>query len=395
MKSVKKPLHRALCVLLSLSFLIMAGGCSGSITANYRDISTLQPVQTLGFDAEGQDFSITMSTGEWGEEQSSTLISSADDSICNGFKSIQDYSGKNEIYFLQTRFILVGNSLPKENIGRLIGFLENSDTVRLDASMFIVKGGSAKDLIVSSGDKNYDISDCLAALKGSGIRRGEGSNFTCNEIFRSLSVCGSALVPAIEAAPTENKIYSESGEKAAIPAGYAIFKGNEICAFIDRDDCTLGANLLLNKSGEGPIAIHDGDGTYATLYIDKAKTKYSAQWEGGKVKKIIADVNLATQLLSPGAEISQTTKDYYEQLKNQLKQETEKKCKTVLNLSRVLRSDFLWLGPIFREKYPREYKNMSGEYSDAASSAEIEVNVSVNMARSIIDKPKDKERRAE
>lgn len=384
----KKP-RRALRLILPLVLLPLLSGCTGTVTANYREVGTLQPVQTLGFDDDGGNISMTISTGSGLEGQDAVLISRSAETILACMTDIQDYSSKNELYFPQTRFILLGEDMTRTSLGSLVGFLERSNLLRLDTLVYVVKNGSAKDLIVNSGKKDFDISESLATIQHDVENRGESEVFSCSEIMRALAQCGGALICAVEAAPLEGSVFSEAGDVTAVPCGYAVIKDYRLCAYIARDDCTLGANILINKSANGHVTLEDEEGGKATLTLDRTKTEYSAVWDGTTIKKLTADVSIVAQLVSTGDLSGNPSPEYIELMRARLAAETKDRCKRVLELSRVLRCDFLWLKGTLRHKYPKKFCGMTEDFTSVFAGAETEVNVSVQIVRTFIEEADD------
>jgi hypothetical protein len=117
-------------------------------------------------------------------------------------------------------------------------------------------------------------------------RTGREFSFNNREVLRSTYECGAALICAVEIQNLSGSVASENADITAVPAGFAIIRGDTLVGYIELEDCILGANILLNKTGSGTVTIPDGSGGTASLVLHEVKTAYSGQWQNGELIKI-------------------------------------------------------------------------------------------------------------
>lgn len=371
-------------IIVVVALCLTLSGCTGSIFSNYREISTLQPVQTLGYDFAGGDYTATISTGEGLEEQPAVLISRKGKTIADCFESIENYSAKNELYFDQTRYLLLGESAALDSLTPYFDYIQRSGVPRLDNSLFVVKGGSARELIKGSGDKLYDVTECLATIERDAQRRGKGAAFNCREALRSLYEFGSALICAVKISPLEGSVFSEGDEVTAVPAGFAIISGDKLVGYIELDDCALGANLLLNKSGSGPVTVYAGDKGNASLSINSAKTQFDAEWRDGKLLSVTAKVELSARLVALTGSAGVQSVSQLELIAQSLENETKTRCENVLELCRELKCDFLGIAAQLRQAKPTEYSKLREAFPEALAGAEIKIEVTAQLDQTYV-----------
>lgn len=376
--------RRVICTAAAAALLIVISGCYGSIFSSYQNLVTLDLVQTLGFDFAGGDLTATISTGIGLENQPALLISRNGKTIAECFESIENYSSKHDLYFNHTRYLLFGEAAARSGMTAYFDYIEHSGVPRLDNAMFIVKGGSAKSVITGSGKKDYDISEHLAIIERDTEDRGESFPFNCREVLRSSFEFGSALICAVKIQELSGSVITEDAEVTAIPAGFAIIRGDALVGYIDLEDCILGANLLLNKSGKGTVTIPDGSGGMASLVLQGAKTDYSGQWLNGELKKVTATVTVSAELTALSDFVGAIDTNTMILLQEILENEIRTRCENVLAQSRELKCDFLGLAKPLRNERPREFSRLKTDFPEALEQADLNVEVSATIVQTFV-----------
>lgn len=370
---------RMVCAVAAGALLINLSGCSGAALSSYHALATLELVQTMGFDYAGDDFTATISTGMGLENQPALLISRKGKTLADCLESIENYSSKHDLYFNHARYLILGETAARSGLTAYFDYVERNSVPRLDNAIFIVKGGSAKELITGSGEEDFDISEHLAIIERDTEDRGESFPFNCREVLRSTYEFGSALVCAVESQELSGSVVSENAEVTAVPAGFAIIRGETLVGYIELDDCILGANLLLNKSGSGTVTIPDGCCGTASLVLHRAKTTYSGQWQDGALKKITVTVDVSGELTAFSDCIGVIDPDTLVLLQENLENEIRTRCENVLQQSRKLKCDFLGLAMPLRHEKPRNFSKLSTSFPEALAQAEINVEVSAEL----------------
>ncbi|MEG1908613.1 MAG: Ger(x)C family spore germination C-terminal domain-containing protein [Oscillospiraceae bacterium] len=380
--------RRAAAILLLFALTLSLCGCDGSIYENYHEIGDLQLVQTLGIDSDGESMEVTISTGQSLGDQPAAVISRGGASIIAGMEALQDYSAKEELYFAHTRYALLGDGAAKHALPDFLDYIARSTQLRMDVALFVVKNGTAKNLITLSGKDSADISESLSSVERDVRRRGDSYAFTCREIIRSLAENGSALVCAVGASQTKDSVFSETGEVTATPAGYAIIKNGALCGYLDAD-AARGANILINRAGYGAVTIKDGRGGILTTFPDNIDSKISADWgEDGHLKRIIADVELLAGIAELENGVDITDEEFLNFAKTELAQKLKAWCVKTLKASQDLQADFLGLSALLRKNYPREFEKMPNTFCEELSNAELVVNVRGEVRRTYdLEKP--------
>lgn len=147
--------------------------------------------------------------------------------------------------------------------------------------LFVVKGESAYTLVAANGGEN-EITAALSSLEADTKRQGSAHCFTVLEIASRLNRSGAALACAIApTAPERSVPEAEDGAALALEAGYAVFRGETLCGFLDTD-AALGADLLLGFAPQASYVLHDGSGGTVTVQLHTAKASLSPVRNGGE-----------------------------------------------------------------------------------------------------------------
>ncbi len=239
-----------------VGLLLFSTGCAPNdgFSGNYRSIEQLQLVHTLGFDAHSKGVAVSAAGGEarGGEDSKGpgiVRLQAAGTDITAAVARLQEFAGKEELYFAHTRYVLVGAEYAETGLGDVIDYLEHSPQLRSDLPLFVVKNGSAADLIAKAGGENTSVFDLMESVVRSCAREGAGYPFTCGDIAIFSAQRGCALACALEMVPT-SEVNTGAGEEELTPvaAGYAIFKDGRLAGYLSKEGAR-GVNLLLGQWG--------------------------------------------------------------------------------------------------------------------------------------------------
>lgn len=373
---------RLIAALGIAALLLPLSGCDGSIYANFREVDTMQLVQTLGLDSEKPHVRVTISTGAGTESMPGVVISRKAESIVTAMRSLQDYSAKEELYFSHTRYALLGEAAAKGCFGEFIDYVLRNTKLRMDTVPFVVRGGDAKSLITLSGEESYEITEALSAVERDIKQSGLSYPFSCREVSRSLSEYGGALVCAVARKKTEDSVFSKSGELTVVPAGYAILKDGKLAGFLDLDE-SRGANLLTNRYGIGAIDLKLSGGETYSLLPDESSCELRAVFdESGRLRQLQAKVKISAGLTETSSPLAPLDPDTEKMLSAALSEKVESWCGAALSRSVKTRCDFLGLYGILLKQYPRELSKETDDFMTVLSEAELSVLVEGSVKHS-------------
>lgn len=204
--------------------LALAAGGTGTLPES-REIEGLKLVGTLAVDG-GAETSVTALTAvrATGEEEPETF-SGTGDGLAEACRKLREGSSRRT-YLGQTEQLLVGEEY---SLGEALDFVMVNRELRMDTSLYIVKGNAGQALAASAERAPEETG-------GQDPRRR-----TVGQTLARLAEGEYALVPALAAGE----------EGALVPAGWAVAGPEGIAGYLE-EDAALGA-LLLNGGGEGEV----------------------------------------------------------------------------------------------------------------------------------------------
>lgn len=359
------------CIAAALCLSLLTGCSSGSIYSNYRETEQLMVVQTMGFDKAQKGFSVSVSTG--GEEKITRMAAEAE-SISLAEQKMQDYSAAEEIFYAHTSYIAIGEDAAKSGLSHYLDFIGRSTQMRMDTPLFIVTGGRASELVLGSGNEEYDATDVLKSLERNVEKRGDLQIFTAGEVTAQLDRNGAALICAVKCVQAKDSLYDSKDELTAIPDGYAVIKDRKMIGQISYHDA-LAVGLLQNKAGPCRLTVSTKGGN-AALQLDDCECTIEPIYENEKIRGLSVDVKLRTAMLERGEAIN------LEDVTAALEKDIKLRLVNVLNLSKLTGCDFLQLGSSLEAKHPFSAGGMGQDFQEALPDIYYIINVSAEIDRS-------------
>lgn len=326
---------------LCLSLLLSGCGGVGSIYSNYREIEHLQPVQTLGIDSSPAGIELSVSCAKPSADASGNIISRSGLSISRAMASLQDYSAGGQLYYSHAEYVLLGEDYARGGIQETLDFMERDNALRMGMLLFVVKEGSAREIVTGPGEDSYDVTKALSSVERDTKMLGEGHAFTLRETVRQLSESGAALVCAVKSADTEGSVYLLEAGKTAVAEGYGILKGDRLVGYVESAE-SQAANLVLGKLGSTGPSLPDGQDGEISLKYESGSAKISPHWaDDGSVESIEIKCSLSAVVSEVSSRIENVTDtQLLKALEKALEEDMTAKLKKVLQQSVDLNADF-------------------------------------------------------
>ena len=266
-------------------------------------------------------------------------------------------------------------------IDPLLRQIARSSDLRLDMPLYLLRGGSAEELMNSSGSGTRSIGEILDALQAELDRHCDSQLFTARQILRDEQRQGSALLCALsasDAAENENSAVDERAvetEKArtAVLSGFAVLRDGEICAWLDREEL-LGISLLRGCFRSREIRLEDMNGHGAILEISEGRSRLKPVWnEDGGLSGLDIRVTVGASLLE--SEQKEISDPYVNDLTAKLEAAVSEELRGLLTRSKSLRADFLGLGPQVEEASPLAFRQLETAFPALLPKLEISLSV--------------------
>ena len=343
-------------LLFLLVFCVMfSTGCAKnvSLSSNYRSIENLKLIHTIGFDSHKDGLLLSVSGGE-AENQGITRLSASGANISDALSVIQKYSGKEELYYAHTRYILVGEEYAKDGLGDIMQYLESSNQLRSDLPLFIIRDGSAKELMMHAGGETNSTFEILEAAVRDCTQRGDAYPFTCGDIASFSAEYGSSLACALKIVPTK-EINPQADEKELTPivSGFGIIKDGKLIDYLS-EDASKGVSLLINKLGNGEVTVTSNYQPYSLKIRSVDTTLRPSFGEKGTMTNLTIEMDIQATV----EEHEQGIPIDFEKLSASFSQTVSQWIIEILQAMRKTQTDFLGLGPRIAITYPKQWENM-------------------------------------
>ena len=398
----------AICIILSISLLL--SGC-GSVYSNYREVEQLLVIETMGFDYSGAGVELSMAAGMKSSPGKEPIrLTGSGRSISDAMDRARNYSFEDELFCSQTNSILIGEEAARRGMEPFLSYICQSPILRTDVPVFIIKGGSAREAILNTGDGQHGVSEILQGVTEYLQYRGSSHVFKAADIVRSSLRHGSALCCVLEytdsteppvegsqaqqspALPQESpsgssgdssdSVSADRQAKTLAVAGFGVLQDNCLVSYIDKE-LAVGVGLLINQVGISVLQLSDKEDRPVVLELSAGSSKLIPRGdEAGKLSGLDFDIEVSATVteINDGADLSD--REYIEELTGALEAHLAELCARALRLSSRLEADFMGLGAQLDMAEPLFWRMQGQRLSELLGQLELRVAVRAKLSHS-------------
>ena len=249
--------------------------------------------------------------------------------------------------------------------------------MRLSAPLFLVRGATAQQAVMDTGDDRTDVTEALTALQKDTALSGAGHAFSCADIARALAGSGCAAVGAVACVRTPER---EGGKLALAPAGYAIFRGGDYLG-CNPPESARGASMLLGVVTNGDIAVRDGDGSTVMLTLDTCRAAIRPVWDGGTLARVDVTLRLRAGISELRTPRRITAQAYQDELNAALAACVGGWVRDALAASQALEADFLGVGQAVAVRSGRRWAAIRDDWAELWPDVPVRVTVDADVGR--------------
>lgn len=365
-------MHRAQTLALLLAVLLLCSGCaSGAISSNYRPVEDLMLVQTIGVDRAAEGVCLSASTGRASKNEPPQRMTQTGETVLAALDRLQDRTPNAELFYAQTSYLLLGEEAAAAGeLAPLLDFIVRNPDMRLSAPLFLVRGATAQQAVMDTGDDRTDVTEALTALQKDTALSGAGHAFSC-------AGSGCAAVGAVACVRTPE---SEGGKLALAPAGYAIFRGGDYLGCI-APETARGASMLLGVVTNGDIAVRDGDGSTVMLTLDTCRAAIRPVWDGGALARVDVTLQLHAGISELRTPRRITAQAYQDELNAALAARVGGWVRDALAASQALEADFLGVGQAVAVRSGRRWAAIRDGWAELWPDVPVRVTVAADVGR--------------
>lgn len=386
-------MKKFICLICAACLFLLSGCSGGSIYTNYREVEQLMVIQTMGFDKDKNGVTLSVSTGNSGGGTSSSDSSGGSSSgggsgnakttrmavtagtINLAQEKLRDYSASEELFFAHTSYITIGEATAKDSITPYLSYIGRNTSLREDTPIFIIVGGTANELILGAGGKDYDATNVLKSLERNLEQRGDCQVFSASDITANLKQRNACLVTAVKCTAAKDVLEdAKKDELTALPAGYAVIKGSKMVGTLDMD-AARGVSILQNKLKSCYTEI-EAEGEPVALLLENCSCEISPVLAGDKLSSLDIKVELSSAMAEAEGEPK------LEKLNSALENEAAKWIKAALDKEVEYGCDFLGMGSILERHKPFKLAGLGESFSDSLGKLSYNINVKAEVVRS-------------
>ena len=360
---------KKLCLFFLIFHISLLCGCG--LLPQRREVETLRIIQTVGVDYApgGVRLTLASAAGPSGE-QAGQGLSGTGRNLSAALEQIRAASPEQELFTGHVRSILVGQEAAEHGLDDLLSLICRSSDLRLDTPLYIVRGGSAEDLINSASEGDRGITEILLSLRAREERQPSARSSTASEIQRALLRSDSALVTALTTGEA-----AEGSGKTALPAGLAVLEGGKLSAWIEPADA-LGAELLCGTAGRQELNVLDLGGLPVSLELQRGESSVSPVWnEDGSLRGLDVTARVRAAVLETAANSAAGLARYDDHLTGQLEAAVSERIGRILQLARQEKLDLTGLGRRVEQSDPQRWQAQGQNMAELLPGLEISIAV--------------------
>ncbi len=343
-----------------LSFLLLAVLlCGCGLSGQRREVEQLRIIQTVGVDYEKGSVRLTLAAAAGPENEGPGAgLSGVGRTLSAALEQIRENSVEEELFMGHVRAILVGQDAAEHGINDLLAVICRSGDLRLDIPLYLVRGGTAAELMQGASSDTRGITEILQSAQLRTERQRGETGSTADAVQRSLMRSGSALVTALRFADA-----AEQGDKTAVPAGFGVLQDGVLRAWIESEDA-LGAELLC--LGGLPVS----------LELQRGESTVTPVWDAdGSLRGLDVTAKVQASVLETAADSADGLARYDDYLTGQLEAAVSEKLGRVLQLARQQALDPANLSARLERSDPERWRALEGSFPSLLPGLEISLKV--------------------
>jgi spore germination protein KC len=351
------------------------------------EISEYDVVEIAGLDRCEEDPSlveITMvsrlkagASGGGGGKDLITIISDKGSTLFEAQRKLKANAARR-LFFGYVDFFLIGEAAAKENLTKYFDITERDHEIRKSAKVYIVKGGTAKELLYSTNSEDKFITDKLDSIK-------KDVDFLSNtnetEIIQVAGMLdnSSLIIPALIYKDFEKtKIIGKMPDKNIKTSGYAVFKNAALTGYIN-EDYARGYNFIVNEVGSCPVNARDENGKLVCFEVTRAITKIYAAFNDDKINSVIINTHIVGNIPEQQSEKNILNKSSLEKMTKEVSLVIENEMSKAVNYSQAVKVDCLRLGQRLKLRYPYKWKKIEPDWEKLYPEIDVKFEVDTHL----------------
>jgi spore germination protein KC len=357
---------------LSLSALLLSG-CQSTLPLarllpTGHDVQTVELIQTLGIDVSEDGKLVVTGSGASGTEgDTPQLLTGTGTTLSAALLELQTQSD-HYVSYGHVEGYLIGEEAAKQGIADLVDLLERDTELRLSTDLYLVRGGTAGELMEQSSGGDSSISQRLEAMALDSTLLLDLEPYTLKDLLIDLEE-GAALVPAIS-----------MGEEEAQRDGYACFRGDALVGWLEEKEAR-GVCLLRGQVEGASISLTLPDGSEAALRLEQGDCQWQPEFQGDTLKKLTGNLTVTAAVAELRGGLDLSTSAGWEELETALAKQIWQEGSNILTKSQAWSADFLRLSQKVALAQSADHTRIEARWGDWFPELELELVVTCQVDR--------------
>jgi Ger(x)C family germination protein len=313
-------------ILLSLLLALTLTGCSGNFLPSGHDVQMVELMETMGLDVGADGLTMTVSGG--GREEN-VVRTGTGTTLSQALLDIQTQSDCYVSYG-HVNGVLIGEDTAREGISSLLDFLQRDSELRLNTYLYVVRDGTAQEVLEQSEETGTQVADRLKAMELDAALVSDSYPYNLKDVLVGLEDNGCALIPALTL-----------GEEEAQSCGYACLQNGVLLGWME-PEIARGVNLLENHVDQGTVTGTVGD-TLVSVRLEGASCSWEPQWEGDTLVGLSAKIQVTGSLEEVQGSLDLMQENSWRQVEHMVSLTLGEECAEVLGQFQRWNGDFLHL----------------------------------------------------
>lgn len=333
-------MKRVLTALLLLLLLVPLAGCA-LFPSRRRGVEQLLVVQALGVDARGGGVTLSaVSAADSARGEGPVRLSGAGASILGASDDILSRANEEELFCAHTGHILLGETSVPQELDSVLRYICRSREIRMDVPLWLVRGGSARDALLNSGDERVGAVELLDALGSDAVRRNGEKPPSAAQIVSRLEAGDCALIAALRAEPSAEQT-ADGSPLTLTAAGYGVVRDGRLLGFLEQEEL-IGLDFLRGAQGVHELSVTDRSGRRLTLQTAPGRTRSRlVREEDGEKEAVELEIVLSASLVEQEGEGA-----YSDELSALLEREVLRRAAGIVRRQKELGCDLLGFGDL-------------------------------------------------
>ena len=373
MKKKTELVILALAIAATLLFL------TGGISEDVKEVSDLELVSVIGIDKDGENVVLTTSAALDGDLERIVISGTEKESLLEAISDLCHSASVREPFFAHVENLIIGEDAARDENGvaPYIDYITRNLSIRLDANVYIVKGGTARDFIAKTVEKNVSISGMLGYIQKDVNMSTEGQVYTCGDVAVSLIEGTPVLLQAIEIKPEEEML--ENSEEVISPMGFAVVKEGILVDFTG-EDVTKGICILRGVAESEVVSVYL-DGAMVSMDLKNIKADIEPVFSGDELKKIKIKLSFNGSIEQITGKLDVGQEEVLKALTDEIEKREAEKVAAAINSAKKAEMDYVGLYKILKTSHPLKFNMTEDQWNEIFKDVQISISAEAKIER--------------